>query len=106
VKDAPPASFIKRPQLVTYGDKVLDTVRDIRFILLVVSLPKTQTNPYPGYPGPLGRKYQSLLLKRLADVLQEHPPDARQLEDLWRILVEGKGRRIKLPKRRFRGTRG
>jgi hypothetical protein len=81
-------------------------MRDIRFILLVVSLAKIQTNPYPGYPGRLSRKYQSLLLERLADVLQEDPPDARKLEDLWRILVEGKGRRIKLPKRLFRGTRG
>ena len=67
---------------------------------------KVQTNPYPGYPGHLSKKYQFQLLKRLEDVLQELPLDARKLENLWRILVEAKEPRIKLPKRRFRATRG
>ena len=59
---------------------------------------------YPGYPGPLSRQDQILLGKRLEEVFKENPQDSRKLEDLWRILIEGKGPRVKLPRPRFRGT--
>jgi hypothetical protein len=67
---------------------------------------RVQRNDYPGYPGRLSAEAKDLMLSKLNEICDASPPDARKLMTLWRVLVEGKEPSVKLPKPRFRSTRG